>query len=258
MIAINQLRSDPHYRKDAFDQGLLACGYKLEQGTRRPKSRDDLLLVWNRMPANEPQAAAWESQGGTVLVAENAYLQPGKFGMYAISVHGHCGSGWFPVGDEDRFTPLGFELRPWVSEGHVLVCGQRGIGSRLMASPPHWDIKIVQRLRAMGHAKVRHRPHPGKVAPKTTLAQDLQGAGLCVVWSSASGVLALTLGVPVIYCAPHWICAGAAGKGLGSTPPRSGREEAMHRMSHGQWSVAEIHSGEPFKRILARLGDAAW
>lgn len=261
MIAINELRREPHYRREAFDTGLEACGYRLEQGGK-PKSKDDLLVVWNRMSAHEPAIADWETRGGTVLVCENAYLQPAKFGMYAISVHGHCGSGWFPVGDEDRFSALGFAVEPWKSGGSILVCGQRGIGSRRMASPPHWDSRAVHHIKAMGHRGVRHRPHPGRVAPKATLDQDLSGAGVCVVWSSASGVLALTRGIPVVYCAPHWICSDAATHGLETlaSPARDdgARKRALHRMSHGQWTVAEIQTGEPFKRILARLGEATW
>lgn len=262
MIAVNTMRRDPHYRRDAFDAGLEACGYRLEQGGK-PKSKEDLLVVWNRMSANEPQASAWEAAGGTVLVCENAYLQPVKWGMYAISVHGHCGSGWFPVGDEDRFTTLGIGVEPWRTGGsYILVCGQRGIGSRAMASPPHWDTKTVPRVKAMGHKQVRMRQHPGRVKPKATLDEELAGASLCLIWSSACGVRALTMGVPVVHCAPHWICSSAARRGLEglSVPLRDdeARRSALHRMSHGQWSVAEIESGEPFKRILARLGEAAW
>jgi hypothetical protein len=65
-----------------------------------------------------------------------------------------------------------------------------------------------------------------------------------------------------VHCAPHWICAGAARHGLDglAAPLRddAARRTALHKMSHGQWSVAEIEAGEPLKRILARLGEAAW
>lgn len=261
MIAVNLLRSEPHYRKDAFNAGLESVGYRIEQDGK-PKSRNDLLVIWNRMFPHEQKAADWEAQGGTVVVCENGYLAPTKWRTYAISVHGHCGSGWFPIGDEDRFSSLGIALEPWRADGgDILVCGQRGIGSREMASPRRWERKTVDRLRAMGR-RVRLREHPGRVQPKTTLDQDLAGASLCVIWSSACGVRALSLGVPVVYCAPHWICHGAAGAGLGSVakPLRddAARERAMATMAHGQWAIEEIAAGEPFRRILLQIGESRW
>lgn len=261
MIAVNLIRSEPHYRKDAFNAGLEGLGYRIEQDGK-PNSRDDLLVIWNRMFPHEQKAAEWEAQGGTVLVCENGYLAPTKWSTYAISVHGHCGSGWFPIGDEDRFTRLGIALDPWRPDGgDILVCGQRGIGSRDMASPRHWERKTVDRLRAMGY-RVRLREHPGRVPTSVTLEQDLAGASLCVIWSSASGVRALTLGIPVVYCAPHWICQSAATSGLGTVarPLRdiSARTRAMAAMAHGQWTIDEIAAGEPFRRILRQIGEARW
>lgn len=257
MIAINTLRPQPHYRRAAFDAGLDALGYKLE-AVGKPKSKADILLTWNRMAEHEQRADAWERDGGTVLVAENGYLPPSKWSTYAISAHGHNGSGWFPVGTEDRFGPLGFDLQPWCPEGgYILVCGQRGLGSRTMASPRSWDGQTAHRLRAMGHSKVKVRQHPGQVKPTSTLEEDLAGASLCVVWSSAAGVKALTMGVPVVYCAPRWICEGAATRGLETVgaPCRDDEKRlaALSNMSHGQWTVAEIEAGIPFARIMANL-----
>jgi hypothetical protein len=78
-----------------------------------------------------------------------------------------------------------------------------------------------------------------------------------VIWSSGAGVQALVAGIPVIYQAPHWICEGAADDALevvernplGVTP--ISREAALQRMAWAQWSLAEIASGEPFRRLLA-------
>lgn len=264
VIAINTIRTEPHYRHLAFNTGLEKLGYTLRVGGR-PKAKEDLLLLWNLHGPNETRGRDWEAQGGTVIVCENGYIgkDAGGLQLYAISVHGHNGSGWFPVGTDDRFAALGIALQPWrAADGHILVCGQRGIGSRKMASPPNWEDGIVKQLATMGMRNVKVRRHPGQKPAATTLEQDLDGAALCMVWSSASGVKAMTLGVPVVYCAPHWICEAAASRGIESVaePVRSDelRNIAMHHMSHGQWSVAEIETGEPFARILANLGSAKW
>lgn len=264
MIAINTIRSDPHYRRAAFDVGLMRAGYKLAT-KGEPESKQDLLVLWNRQGALEGLADTWETRGGSVLVCENGYCgrDDQDRQLYAISVHGHNGSGFFPVGAEDRWSALGIDLaEPRAGGDYVLICGQRGIGSREMASPQQWDDKMVKRVRAMGHvAKLRR--HPGKLQPATTLEQDLAGAKLCLIWSSASGIKALSLGIPVAYSAPNWICEGAAGFGLsaleeGVVLDPATRLKALQRMAHAQWRVEEIESGEPFKRILARLGEARW
>ena len=259
-----KVRKEPFYRREAIEKGLEKLGYTIWPALH-PDSREDLLVLWNKKHgADEEHANRWEAAGGTVLVLENGYLQKVDKTMYAISVHGHNGSGWFPVGDEDRFSRLGFEVKPWrpTMGGHWLVCGQRGIGSSLMASPPQWAEKTCKLLTP---ARARLRLHPGNHAPKVPLVDDLKGAQACVVWSSGSGVRALVEGIPVIYDAPHWICSGAAERLADILRYQERRHAtddarvaALHRMSHGQWSVDEIASGEPFARILNQLEHAKW
>jgi hypothetical protein len=102
--------------------------------------------------------------------------------------------------------------------------------------------------------QVRIRRHPGRFPPKMTLDTELAGCEACFVWSSASGVKALIEGVPVVYSAPHWICGGAATRwsdGLAELKrDDQARHDAFARMAHAQFSVSEIESGLPFKRIL--------
>lgn len=262
-IAEVRIRDQPTYRREAFVAGLVACGYELVQ-RGRPKDKRDLLVIWNRYGINERDADIWERNGGSVLVVENGYIGADDQGrqLYAISVHGHNGSGWFPVGDEDRFSQLRIPLLPWKRGGeYFLVCGQRGIGSRLMASPAKWlddASKLLKPIRD-GHA-LKMRLHPGRHAPAIALEEDLREAFACVVWSSSSGVKALASGVPVYYGAPYWIAYEAAhplrkGEVPDPEPLRSdlARASAMHRVSHGQWMVDEIMSGEPFARMLAHI-----
>lgn len=248
-IAIITLRMAPAYRREAFITGLKRLGYGTISdpgcrsfGTVNPRGRNDLLVLWNRKAGLEEKAAErWEAWGGTVIVAENAYLQRVDKSMYAISVHGHNGEGWFPAYSEDRFTPLGFELKPMQHnpDGHILVCSQRGVGSKRMASPPRWGELIAKQTYGS-----RFRAHPGNFAPKVPLTDDLKGAKRCLIWSSAAGVQALVEGIPVGHAAPHWICERW----------EDDRRAALNRMAHGQWTVAEIESGEPF----ARLRDDEW
>lgn len=264
MLAVLKLRADPHYRRHAFECGLERAGYTLkDRGT--PSSARDLLVQWNRKPVDEAEATAWEKAGGTVLVAENGYIGRDAEGRqnYALSAHAHNGAGWFPVGSEDRFASLGIELQPWrIGGGHVLVCAQRGIGSKEMASPPNWDQNAARKLRSVTTREVRIRPHPGNAPPKTTLDADLDGAWCCAIWSSGSGVKSLIAGVPVFYSAPHWICAEAAGQGLDQIESPICSDElrlrALRKMAWGQHFVSELESGEPFVRFRDNIESAIW
>lgn len=270
MIALCLIRPQPHYRRDAFEQGLKRAGYSLVDGGH-PSSRDDLLVIWNRYGSFASMADVWERQGGTVLVCENGYIgrddQDRQY--YAIGVHGHNGSGWFPVGDEDRFAKLGIELEPYRPHGeYIVVRGQRGIGPPMMASPPSWHDEMGRNLRKVQPLPVKIIPHPGNVDPKPTYDDDLRKAEAVVIWSSALGVRALTLGIRVFYEAPKWICSRAARHIHGHLAEQitdgnrerfdENRMQALHHMAWGQRSVSEIETGEPFDMIRHNLQQASW
>lgn len=264
------IREAPWYRREAFVAGLRAAGYDVRLARPDRGAPGDALVIWNRYATNHDLATRFESEGGTVLVAENGYIGAGgsvpKFDVhprgprpadyYAISVHGHNGSGRWPSGDGSRFAALAIELKPWVMDGeHVLVCGQRGIGSPTMASPPDWHVKAAALLAKLTKRRVQIRLHPGNDAPKRPLADDLKGAHACIVWSSGSGITALIAGIPVFYDAPHWICAGAAVQLSHAKIEEPLREDAarlaaLERMAWAQWRVEEIQTGEPFRRLL--------
>lgn len=251
MRAVLRIRKEPYYRRNAFEQGLQRVGFQLVEGIRKPDGPEDWFITWNRQGGDEVTADQWEKDGGTVIVAENGYLQRIDKTYYAISVHGHNGSGWFPIGSEDRFKELRYPLKEWRvgRGGYRLVCGQRGIGSRTMRSPPRWAESIIAKYQKAGE-RCRLRLHPGNFAPKVPLVDDLRDAKVCSIWSSAAGVMALVEGIEVEHHAPHWICEGGSSE--------LGRLMALHKMSHGQWHFKEIETGEPFARIIANRSKAVW
>ncbi len=252
MRAVCRIRKEPYYRRNAFEKGLQRVGFKLVESIA-PEGPEDWLVIWNRQGSYELEADRWETAGGTVIVAENGYLQKVDKTYYALSVHGHNGSGWFPIGPEDRFTALGIPMKPWgihAVDGYRLICGQRSIGSRMMRSPPRWGELLASKFHK-GGVPYKLRLHPGNFEPKVPLVDDLRKAAACEIWSSAAGVRALVEGVPVRHAAPYWICGDGGG---GDTA----RLLALHRMSHGQWHHEEIGTGEPFARIIANREKAAW
>lgn len=255
------IRSQPHYRKEAFDAGLRAAGYQVIVGHPETARPGDALVIWNRGFDTAGYAAEFERRGGTVIVAENGYLGlcPERRQYYALAIGGHNGSGRWHVFAEDRFAQLGIEVKPWCSnpDGHIMVFGQRGIGATAMASPPNWHLDVAAKLRKIQKREVRVSVHPGPPAidPAVTAKTiaELQGAYCAVVWSSARGVRALVEGIPVIYQAPHWIMECAAAHDLamidrmGEWQRENLRKGSLHHMSWAQWSVDEIYAGTPFK-----------
>jgi hypothetical protein len=263
-----EIRDKPHYRVGAFTDGLKRLGFHVlpQQLPSKTPGPGDILVLWNRYGAGEAAADRWERAGGTVLVAENGYLGHDEHGvqMYALARHGHNGSGSWPVGGPERFARLRVEPRPWRAQGrHIYVRGQRGIGAKSMASPPGWHKTIAAQLKRLTQRPVIVREHPGQPANAIgcQIAHELAGAHACVIWSSAAGVRALVEGVPVFYHAPHWICAGAAKRGLSELESPlmddAARLRALERMAWAQWSIAEIASGEPFARLLELQAVAA-
>lgn len=263
--AVMLLRQETHYRSDAFMAGLKKHGYEVRT---QPDSNikigpDSLLVLWNRKAGREDKmATAWERCGARVVIAENGYIgkDPAGHQYYALALGGHNGSGKWHIGEEDRFAKLGITLQEWRGGGdHILLCGQRGIGSPTMASPPGWHLNLLPRLKARGGPYlIKVRNHPGDRVPQIPLEKDLEGAAGALIWSSSSGVKALAMGIPVCYAAPHWVCAPAAirfnDKECHAVFKRddADRARAFHRMAWAQWTLGEITSGDAFDALLNR------
>jgi hypothetical protein len=221
--------------------GLAAVGYGAG-------AVPDVTVAWGGRNPKPPAS-------GKLIVAENGYLN-GPDGPYvALAVGAHNGAGKWPERSRERFNRLGVDFKPWRQNGgHVLVCPSRGIGMQPM--PKDWTQRTVVALRKLTDREIRVRAHPGqwKRIPGVddSLARDLEGAWACVIWASTAGVKALVAGIPVIYTAPNWICAAAAGNRLEDIeqPPMPDRAPAFERLASAQWTLPEIASGEAFRTLL--------
>lgn len=256
--AVCLIRQDPHYRRAAFERGLMRLGYVIHDERGVEPDERDLLVVWNLAGPAGDLATHWRARGALVLVAENGYIGTDSVGQqyYALAVNGHNGAGLWPSIGPERWQRLGVEVKPWREAGEVIVIrGQRGIGSSNMASPPGWHNVCSRDLLRLARDKRQIvQPHPGRPACHWTSVADileaLQDAYAMCIWSSAAGVRALVEGVPVFYDSPHWIAAGAAVHRYGNIdhPKRddAARMQALHALAWAQWSVAELETGMPF------------
>jgi len=273
-LAFDMLRGFPPEdpRCDQLRAGLRAVGYTVKPchghapGIEfcKPNDDRDVMLMWTRSRhRNEPAAEVFEEAGGRVIVAEESHFK----GMvdekiFSLCLHDHNGAGTWPEYGPQRWRDLGLELKPWREGGdHVLLCGQRGIGSKLMHSPDDWHLRLRHKLKTDRMVKVRAHPKSRlsqdqgfiQIQP-ASLDEHLAGAWAVVVWSSGAGTKALMDGIPVFYAAPHSFLEGAAERlkdGDIDAPRPGDRLPVFERMAWSQWRASEIASGEAFVRLLA-------
>lgn len=252
------MRNETHYRHEAFLKGLRSLGFETQ--TREPVMPvgvDDVAIIWNKTSWSKQTIAMAREGGGALIVCENGYHGQDDEGRqnYAMALDGHNGSGRWWSGPINRFSALDIKFEPWrqlTGSSKVLIAAQRGIGSPRMASPQRFEDDTQRLLMRMGYTPVL-RGHPGRNKVPTTLLEDLEGCRGLVVWSSNCATEALIAGYPVYYCAPHIVTQGAAVRlshAAIKTLAHGERSRAFHNLAWGQWSIAEIESGEAIGTLL--------
>lgn len=246
--ALCLFRENPIYRRQCFIDGLRAAGFRIESSYFEPEP-GDCLVLWNRYGRNHEMASRFESFGGRVVVAENAYVH--RKGWYSLSLGRHAGAGAWPAGGPERWDSLGIRLQPWRAGGaELVILAQRSIGEKGIASPKGWEESMRRKLGA------RIRPHPGKFDPKVPLERDLQKARAVVTWASSSALQALIWGIPVYYGFRAWIGAPACRHvdeiAEGPRCDDRARLNMLERLAWAQAHIDEIRCGEAFCRLLGR------
>lgn len=254
--AVCLIRTQVHYRHEAFVRGLTAAGYRVELKPAKRIEPDDILVVWNRGQQFQYEVKRHETAGSRIVVAENGYtgaVDDDRHQWFSLALTHHNGLGQWWCGDTPRFPRMGLTVKPWRVEGSfVLALPQRGIGAPGVAMPHSWPRLIVQRLRAVTRREIRVRPHPGGRNVGPTLEAALEGCHAVVTWGSGAAIKAIMLGVPAIYELAGWIGAPAARFGLQSleNPFLGDRGPMLERLSWSQWPVADIASGEAFRTLM--------
>jgi hypothetical protein len=243
------LHQSSHYRRESFGNGLKAHGYNIINDRAAQPREGDVLVIWNRGNSVNNIARKYERRGGIVLVAENGFIGDTK----AIARWHHCGAGEWHVGEEDRWSQLDIEVKPWRADGkHILVLPQRSIGEPGIAMPRNWIESVTRRLKRITDRPIVVRKHPGKNV-KRELELDLHNAWCSVVWASGAGIKSIVAGVPVFHDLKNWIGAPAASCNWNIEEPFMGdRCSMLHRLAWAQWTWAEIESGQCFEYLLKR------
>lgn len=238
----------------SISKGMEAAGFEL-RGSEFAPTLNDALVIWNRMKRDQALADRYQKAGAKIIVAENGYIggDPVACKMIALSRTYHNGAGQWPQGDAERWSSMNVQLAPWRARGeHLLLLPQRGFGSPGVAMPPDWLNSTMGRLRRVTKRPLKIRRHPGQST--RSYEPDFTGAWACVTWASGAAIKALASGIPVFHDMPHWIGKDAALRLDGTNieqPFLGDRLPMFHRLAWAQWSIREIESGEPLRRLIA-------
>ena len=246
MRALNLLRSAPHYRREAFHQGLQAAGYKVLSSLPDPRP-GDALLIWNRYGSYHDVACQWEQRGATVLVAENCPLgndwRTGHWYSLAKTDPAIVGGVFVDYGGK-RWDVWSETLQPMRQDGGILILGQRGIGHSGTASPAQW----AESIQAKHGGRIRQ--HPGTRIDVMSLEDDLRDIGCVYTWASSAAIRAMRLGVRVKYMHPGFVMRDAAVT-IGSEHPQAdNRLRAFQRLAWCMWELEEIRNGDAIRAVV--------
>lgn len=262
-VAYCLIRPEPHYRVESFVAGLRACGFTVVNGRPRAAVRpDDALIIWNRYGQNDQLARLFETQGATVICAENGLLGRDWKGehWYSLTLTNPVACGRWTSGGPERWDTLGVTFCEWRKPGHeVIILAQRGIGPEGVRQPDGWHQLAAEKLTKAGH-KVRIREHPGERPGVKPVEDDILNARCVVTWASAAAFKSLLMGVPVLYGCPTWIGRDAALPLIVSPTlevRRPDRLPTFRRLAWAIWRTQEIATGAPFRHLMSGFSGSA-
>lgn len=237
----------------------------------------DAAVIWSQLWAGKMvgNRAIWNhfrSSGRPVIVLEVGLLNRNT--TWKVGVNG-TGTGCYnlAVTHKHRSAKLGLGLQPWHTQGsQVLIAAQRYDSEQWAGQPDveSWLNQLVRTVRGVSDRPIAIRLHPRQSRiriPKgctVNMAQPVTGTyddfdfahALQDVWAvishnSAPGSQSIMLGVPAFVDQSSLAWPVTAGHVLDiENPRRAERELWMEMISHSEWTVAEISTGQPLHRLL--------
>jgi hypothetical protein len=234
----------------------------------------DVAVIWSmlwtgRMRPNQEVYEAFRRQGKTVIVAEVGMIQRGK--TWKIGVNGTgIGSYNFSNLVPNRAATLGLSLKPWRSGANIVIAMQHHNSQQWAGLPGVnvWLADVVKEIKQHSNRPIVVRPHPRGACPlpmgclidkpRMTFGtyddfdfdRVLSSAHCVLNWNSGPGPQALMAGVPV-FVGPDSLASTIANWDLAQieNPPRPDRSVWLEQLAHTEWTVEEIKTGLPFRRL---------
>ena len=255
----------------AIAQGLVSLGHTVVY--HDPTA--DVAVIWSmlwagRMRPNQEVYRAFRRQGRPVIVAEVGMIQRGQ--TWKIGVNGTGISSYnFDNLIANRADNLNLKLQPWRNGSNIVIAMQRQDSEQWHDQPPmnHWLESTVAEIRKHSDRPVVIRPHPrsGCNIPSGCLIDRpqfnagsyddfdfdrvLESAHCVVNWNSGPGSQAVIAGVPA-FVGPSSLASPIANWDFSQieNPPRSERSVWLEQLAHTEWTVEEIKTGLPFRRLV--------
>ena len=254
----------------AIAQGLVSQGHNVVYHDLTADAAVIWSMLWiGRMRPNQEVYETFRRQGKTVIVAEVGMIQRGQ--TWKIGING-TGIGSYNFDDliagrADRFN---LKLQPWRNGSNIVIAMQRQDSEQWHGLPPmnQWLESTVAEIRKHSDRPIVIRPHPrsGCNIPSGCLIDRpqfnagsyddfdfdrvLESAHCVVNWNSGPGSQALIAGVPA-FVGPSSLASPIANWDLSQieNPPRSERSVWLEQLAHTEWTVEEIKTGLPFRRL---------
>lgn len=254
----------------AIAQGLAAQGYTVTYHDNSADAAVIWSILWaGRMKPNHEVYQTFRRKNKPVIVAEVGMIRRGqtwKIGVNGTGINSYNFDNLIP----NRAASLGLQLRPWRSGTNVVVAMQRHDSEQWQGQPPigTWLSDTVAEIRRYTDRPIVVRPHPRGVChtppgclidkPKFTVGSyddfdfdRVLGNAHCVLnWNAGPGPQALMSGVPA-FVGPASLASSIANWDLSQieNPPRPDRTQWLEQLAHTEWTVEEIRTGLPFRRL---------
>jgi hypothetical protein len=267
------LNSQPVF--EAFEHGLKQLGLEY----RSHDVTSDVAVIWSqvwagRMQGNQQVWQYFRNNRRPVVVLEVGLLDRGK--TWKVGVNGTGNTAyWGQEQDASRVDQLGLALKPWRSTGsNIVIAAQRSDSEQWHEQPDAatWVANTIKQVQAHSNRPIILRTHPRQrvvpplgctyqVPQKLANSYDdfdfdqcLQDAWAVINWNSGPGVQAAIAGVPVFVGASS-LAAPVGNQDLSQIekPVRPDRANWLVDVAHTEWSVEEIATGYPIKRLLPGL-----
>jgi hypothetical protein len=270
------LNSKPVF--DAFARGAKSLGYDVVWND--PNSDVDVIwsVLWSgRMAANK---SIWErnlAQSKPTVVLEVGGIRRGttwKVGLNGINRDAYFGD---MGNDSTRASLLSLEVKPWRTDGeYILLCGQHEKSEQWRNQPrmSRWVMETIENIQAHTDRPIIFRPHPRCRLPaiehqyknvyrqepvKTPGSYDdfdmkFNNIYCTVSWTSNPGIHSVLNGIPA-YTSTSSLAWDVSIKSLTNldNPPTPDRQQWLNDYAWTEFTVEEIASGLPLKRLTSKL-----
>jgi hypothetical protein len=270
------LNSKPVF--DAFARGAKSLGHNVVWND--PNSDVDVIwsVLWSgRMAANK---SIWErnlAQSKPTVVLEVGGIRRGttwKVGLNGINRDAYFGD---MGNDSSRASLLSLEVKPWRTDGeYILLCGQHEKSEQWRNEPrmSRWVMETIENIQAHTDRPILFRPHPRCRLPaiehqyKNVYRQDprqlpgtyddfdmkFKNIYCTVSWTSNPGIHSVIEGIPA-YTSSSSLAWDVSIKSLTNldNPPLPDRTQWLNDYAWTEFTVEEIASGLPLKRLTSKL-----